>query len=48
MSPLIPLRDPMEDYNIKRFYNCVCAQTLSTSGHFLFAGNRAGDIFVQT
>ncbi|XP_005183941.1 THO complex subunit 6 [Musca domestica] len=47
MSPLIPLRDPNEDYNIKRFYNCVCAQTISTSGKFLFAGNRAGDIFVQ-
>lgn len=47
MSPLIPLRDPLEEFKIKRFYNCVLAQTISKSGKFLFAGNRAGDIFVQ-
>lgn len=47
MSPLLPLRDPLEDYKIKRYYNCVLAQTISSSGQFLFAGNRSGDIFVQ-
>ncbi|TMW52896.1 hypothetical protein DOY81_002012 [Sarcophaga bullata] len=47
MSPLAPLRDPEIDYKIKRYYNCVLAQTISSSGKFLFAGNRDGDIFVQ-
>ncbi|XP_065361422.1 THO complex subunit 6 [Calliphora vicina] len=47
MSALTSLRDPQFDYKIKRFYNCVLAQTISSSGKFLFAGNRDGDIFVQ-
>lgn len=47
MSPLTSLRDPLFDYKIKRYYNCVLAQTISSCGKFLFAGNRNGDIFVQ-
>uniref|UniRef100_A0A1A9VYR8 Uncharacterized protein n=1 Tax=Glossina austeni TaxID=7395 RepID=A0A1A9VYR8_GLOAU len=47
MSSIIPPNNPLEEYNMKRFYNCVLSQTLSASGNFLFAGNRFGDIFVQ-
>ncbi|KAM7355188.1 THO complex subunit 6-like [Cochliomyia hominivorax] len=47
MFSLTNLREPLFDYKIKRFYNCILAQTISSSGKYLFAGNRDGDIFVQ-
>ncbi|XP_037950565.1 THO complex subunit 6 [Teleopsis dalmanni] len=36
----------MNSLKIKKIYNCVLSQVFSTSGQFLFVGNRFGDIFV--
>lgn len=36
----------MREKDLKRAYNNVLAQTISTSQKFLFAGNLFGDIFV--